>query len=338
MPDTQTVLDRAREAGVPPLLLSGSPWALRRDMLAQVMQAARFPDHAGGTIRVAAAAPERTMRGVATIPLTGVITPHGSFLDFLFGGGGGLVGFTELFDEAMASEEVNAIVIDVDSPGGLVDLVPETAQHIREARGQGKPIVAVADTLMASAAYWIAAQADEIVVTPSGYAGSIGVYRVHVDASGLNEQLGLKVTYVSAGEYKTEGNSDAPLSDEAEADWQQAVDDAYGLFVDDVAAGRGVTAATVLADYGQGRVMNAKRALSAGLVDRVDTYDTVIGKLLGASATVDTGIAAQLAEVQSALERAEAQIAELSASAVLDDETPVLSAEDRREIAAILAR
>jgi signal peptide peptidase SppA len=337
MPDLESVLDRAIAAGVPPLLLSGSPWALRRDMLSTVLQAARFPERAGA-MKVAAAAPERTMRGVATIPLTGVITPHGSWLDVLFGGGGGLVGFTELFDEAMASEEVNAIVIDVDSPGGLVDLVPETAQHIREARGQGKPIVAVADTLMASAAYWIAAQADEIVITPSGYAGSIGVYRVHVDASGLNEQLGLKVTYVSAGEYKTEGNSDEPLSDEAEADWQQAVDDAYGLFVDDVAAGRGVTAATVLADYGQGRVMNAKRALAAHLVDRVDTYDGVIGKLLGAPAPVDTGIAAQLAEVQSALERAEAQIAELSPSAVLDDETPVLSAEDRREIAAILAR
>lgn len=337
MPDAQTVLDRAAAAGVPPLLLSGSPWALRSDMIAQVMQAARFPDHAGGTIRVAAAAPERTMRGVATIPLTGVITPHGSFLDFLFGGGGGLVGFTELFDEAMASEEVNAIVIDVDSPGGLVDLVPETAQHIREARGQGKPIVAVADTLMASAAYWISAQADEIVITPSGYAGSIGVYRVHVDASGLNDQLGLKVTYVSAGEYKTEGNSDEPLSGEAEADWQQNVDDAYALFVDDVAAGRGLTAATVLAEYGQGRVMNAQRALSAGLVDRIDTYDGVIGKLLGASAPIDTGIAAQLAEVQAALGRAEAQIETLTAASEAD-ETPLLSAEDRREIAAILAR
>lgn len=338
MPDAQTVLDRAAAAGVPPLLLSGSPWALRSDMIAQVMQAARFPDHAGGTIRVAASAPERTMRGVATIPLTGVITPHGSFLDMLFGGGGGgLVGFTDLFDEAMASEEVNAIVIDVDSPGGLVDLVPETAQHIREARGQGKPIVAVADTLMASAAYWIGAQADEIVITPSGYAGSIGVYRVHVDASGLNEQLGLKVTYISAGEYKTEGNSDEPLSDEAEADWQQAVDDAYAAFVDDVAAGRGVTAATVLADYGQGRVMNAKRALSAGLVDRIDTYDGVIGKLLGAAAPVDSGIAAQLAEVQAALGRAEAQIETLTAASEADG-TPVLTAEDRREIAAILAR
>jgi hypothetical protein len=90
---------------------------------------------------------------VAVIPLTGLITARGSFLSMLFGGGGGLLDFRDSFREALNSPEVSAIVLDVDSPGGYVDLVPETAEEIYEARGE-KPIVAVANTMAASAAYW----------------------------------------------------------------------------------------------------------------------------------------------------------------------------------------
>lgn len=281
------VLTRAAEAGVPPLLLSGSPWAIRKDLLARVIEAARFPEaatFAASSARRTAA--EQPVRPVAVIPLTGIITPQGSFFDFLFGGApGGLLGFRAAFDEAMNSPDVEAIVIDVDSPGGLIDLVPETAQHVRDARGS-KPIVAIADTLMASAAYWIGAQADELVITPSGYAGSIGVYRMHIDESALNERIGIDVTYVHAGRYKVDGNPDEPLSDEALADWQQNVDDAYAAFVDDVAAGRGVSAQTVIDTYGEGRVLNARRALEAGLVDRIDTYEATVARLRSGT---DTG-------------------------------------------------
>jgi signal peptide peptidase SppA len=191
----------------------------------------------------------------------------------------GLVDFRDEFRAAVQSPDVGAIVLDVDSPGGLVDLVPETAAEIRDARGT-KPIVAVANTMAASGAYWIAAQADELVVTPSGSVGSIGVYMVHEDWSGFNEQQGIQPTYISAGEYKTEGNPDEPLSDEARADWQQEVDDLCAMFVADVAAGRGVTAQQVRDGYGKGRTLIADRALAAGMVDRVDTIETVIGALL----------------------------------------------------------
>jgi signal peptide peptidase SppA len=331
MPDD--LLARAAAAGVPPLLLSGSPWAIRQDMLATVMGAARFPERAGlalvgGNGRTA----EQPTRRVAVVPLTGVITPQGSFLDFLFGGSpGGLLGFRQAFDEAIADPEVEGIVIDVDSPGGLVDLVPETAQHVRESRG-AKPIVAVADTLMASAAYWIGSQADEVVITPSGYAGSVGVYRMHIDESGLNEQLGLKVTYVSAGKYKTDGNPDGPLSDSAQEDWQQAVDDVYTTFVDDVAAGRGTTAGQVIADYGEGRVLNARRAFTAGLVDRVETYEATIDRLLGASSasvSVPAEVEARLAALTADLERVNAEIAALQTPSDPDPPVAIWSLEER---------
>jgi signal peptide peptidase SppA len=301
------VLTRAAEAGVPPLLLSGSPWAIRKDLLARVVEAARFPEAASFAVNAAArrttTESDQPVGKVAVIPLTGIITPQGSFFDFLFGGApGGLVGFRAAFDEALHSPEVEAIVIDVDSPGGLIDLVPETAQHIRDARGS-KPIVAIADTLMASAAYWIGAQADELVITPSGYAGSIGVYRMHIDESALNEKIGIDVTYIHAGRYKVDGNPDEPLSDDARADWQQNVDDAYAAFVDDVAAGRGTTAENVISTNGEGRVLHARRALEAGLVDRVETYEATVSRLLGAGATSmsTAALAAQLERLQQAL-------------------------------------
>lgn len=272
----------AAKLGVPPLLLSGSPWALRPDLLGWVANAARFPEHAGPMAATRAAQPQA--RGVAVVPLSGILTPMGSFLSFLFGGApGGLQSFREALREAVNAAEVDSIVLDVDSPGGLVDLVPETAAEVRAARDV-KPIVAVADTQMNSAAYWIASQASEVVSTPSGAAGSIGVYRMHIDESGLNAKIGVNVSYVHAGEHKVEGNPDAPLSPEALAYWQSDIDDVYEMFVSDVAAGRRVSETTVLDSYGQGRMFNAKRALEAGLVDRIDTYDNVIGGLLGSVA------------------------------------------------------
>jgi signal peptide peptidase SppA len=227
----------------------------------------------GGRPRVAGA--------VQVISLRGLITPRPSLFSLLFGyGGGGLQSFREIFDEAVNDSDIGAIVIDIDSPGGRTDMVPETAAEILEARGS-KPIIAVCNTMAASAAYWLAAQADEVVVTPSGWAGSIGVFTLHNDWSGWNEQRGIVPTYISAGRYKTEGNPDEPLSAEARAAMQQTVDDFYGLFLNSVAEGRGVTADAVRNGYGEGRLLTAQRALAEGLVDSVETLDDVISRLLG---------------------------------------------------------
>jgi capsid assembly protease len=205
---------------------------------------------------------------------------------------------------------------------------------------------------MASAAYWIGAQADELVITPSGYAGSIGVYRMHIDESALNEKIGIDVTYVHAGRYKVDGNPDEPLSDDARADWQQNVDDAYAAFVDDVAAGRGVSAETVISSYGEGRVLNARRALDAGLVDRIDTYEGTVTRLLGSSdsALATSALATQIqAQIEaSGLLTAEQAREMLGLASTQDDDAaaqqlaeqvitePDLTADERAQIAALL--
>lgn len=217
--------------------------------------------------------------GVATVPLKGILMPAGDdFFSILFGLGGGLDAFRSQLDEAVADPQVEAIVIDVDSPGGMVDFIPETAAQVRAARDK-KPIVAVANTLCASAAYWLASQADEVSVTPSGEAGSIGVYRLHRDLSEAHAMRGITPTLISAGKYKVEGNPYEPLGEDARAQWQAEVDDYYRMFTADVAKGRGASQADVQAGYGEGRCLHAKQAVAAGIADRVETLSAVIKRV-----------------------------------------------------------
>lgn len=223
---------------------------------------------------------------VAVIPLHGAITPRMSLLSMLFGGSGGLESFGECFSDALDDDDVEAIVIDIDSPGGVIDLVPEMAAQILAARGS-KPIVAVANTMAASAAYWIASAADELVVTPSGQVGSIGVYTIHEDFSKMEQMMGISTTIISAGPFKTDGNPYEPLSRGALAAMQDQVDTLYGMFTDAVAAGRGVKAAGVRAGFGEGRLVLAGQALQLKMVDRVETLGQTIARLGGVPDEMD---------------------------------------------------
>ena len=225
--------------------------------------------------------PPAAAPGVAVVSLRGAISPRSSFLMALFGGGSGsLAQFVTDLSGAAADDEVKSIIIDIDSPGGIVDQVPETAAKMREIReASGKPIVAIANTMACSAAYWLASQADEVVVTPSGELGSIGVYSLHRDVSVAAEQAGIKHTLIHAGKYKVEGNPYEPLSDEALSAEQDVVDDYYGMFISDVATGRGVKAKDVREGYGEGRSLTAERAVKAGLADRVATLPDTVSRL-----------------------------------------------------------
>jgi signal peptide peptidase SppA len=176
---------------------------------------------------------------------------------------------------------VTAIVLDVDSPGGTVNGVSEAADAVFQARQQ-KPVVALANGYMASAAYWIASQATELSALPSllePSIGSIGVYTVHQDLSAALEKAGVKPTIISAGKYKTEGNPFEPLSDERRAILQASIDKAYAQFVAAVARGRGVDESIVRDGYGEGRALASADARRAGLVDRLATMDDTLARL-----------------------------------------------------------
>ena len=221
---------------------------------------------------------------VATIPLKGVLMPQVSLLAMLFGMGSSLNSFRSDLRQAAANPEISHIVLDIDSPGGLVDHIPEAAQEIRQAASK-KPVTAVANTLAASAAYWLGSQATDFSITPSGEAGSIGVYSVHKDMSEAHANAGINPTIISAGKRKTEGNPYEPLTKDAAEGIQEAVNDYYSMFTRDVARSRGVSTSDVRDGYGEGRTLTAKRAVDAGLADRVETLSSAVARAVKGEAT-----------------------------------------------------
>lgn len=237
-------------------------------------------EYCGVSEKKAATERVRTRNGaIAVLRLRGIISHHIEQVREISGPGGTSVeGFRGRFREALASDDVGSILIDVDSPGGAVDGVEELATEIRESRGT-KPIVAIANTLAASAAYWIASQADEFSVTPSGQVGSIGVFAAHENVSERLKEEGVEVTLIHAGKYKVEGNPFEPLSEEALGFFQSKVNETFEKFIDAVALGRGSAAAVVKSDFGEGRLIDSAKAVQAGMVDRVETFDQAVSRL-----------------------------------------------------------
>lgn len=218
-----------------------------------------------------------TVQGVAVVPVVGTIMQRGNVLSEMSGGVSTEV-LGQRLRELVANEQVQAIVLDIDSPGGSVFGVDELAAEIYSLRGQ-KPIVAVANSLMASAAYYIASSADQIVATPSALVGSIGVFTMHQDLSVALAQLGIDVTLITAGRFKTEGNTYEPLPTEARDAIQHRIDSYYDQFVAAVARGRSVSRAAVRGGMGEGRVLPATDALEAGLIDRIETLEQTVTRL-----------------------------------------------------------
>lgn len=255
-------------------------WAIRREAIPGLLGTIRA-DILSTVVTLEAgpyAMDVRTSGPVAVIRIAGTITYRDSGWASWFGTT--VERIKHQFRAALADDSITAIVFDVDSPGGVIDGVPELAAEIFKSRGR-KPIIAVSNTVMCSAAYWIACQADEIVVSPSSESGSIGVWTMHADVSKMLDMMGIDVTVIFAGEHKVDGHPWAPLSDEVRADIQKSVDDAHTEFLTAVAKARGTSASDVRKTYGQGRVYSAKDAVKIGLADRIATLDDVLTKLAG---------------------------------------------------------
>lgn len=213
---------------------------------------------------------------VAIVPMRGVIANRMNMMGNVSGGGG-------TSNEQLASQlrslrdddDVKAVIIDTDTPGGAVPGTEEAAEVIASFRGI-KPIVAQVNSTAASAGYWMISGADEIVVNPSGWVGSIGVMTAHENIRAALEKQGIEKTLISSGPFKTEANPFGPLSEEALAYRQAQCDAFYGMFVDRVAKGRNVTSATVRDGFGQGRMVLAKDAVALGMADRIGTMEETL--------------------------------------------------------------
>lgn len=306
-----------------------TPWAILHSKLLQLEEI--VARHANGEkldaeevqtrVHGSARPPERRVKNAAILPLFGTIFPRANLMTDM-SGATSAERFGAQFSALIADPDVSAIILDVDSPGGQVNGVQELADMIYSARGT-KPIIAVANHIMASAAYWIGSAADEIVVSPSGEVGSIGVFSVHQDISAALEKDGVKVSIIKEGKYKAEGNPYEPLNEEAREAIQASVGEFYQSFVGAVAQHRGVSFETVRDGFGEGRMVGAEKAVELGMADRVATLNEVIEGLFNQNVS---SVSAKAADVSG------------DGQAPIEQEMPQLLARERERLAVVIAK
>lgn len=261
------------------------PWSILperltvlQEIIARHISGEKLPPEEVQLVIHGAKRPDNRRAGnIAILPLFGTIFPRANLMTEVSGATSAEL-FGKQFDELVKDPEIGAIVLDVDSPGGQVTGVEELSRKIYEARGK-KPIVAVANHTMASAAYWIGTAADEVVITPSGDVGSIGAFAAHWDESKALEMEGLKLTLISEGKYKIEGNPYEPLSEEAHSAIRGMVREAYDMFVKAVARNRGKPVDEVRNGFGEGRVVGARQSIELGMADRIGTMEETVKQL-----------------------------------------------------------
>lgn len=251
--------------------------------------------------------------GVAVIPV------HGVLINRFPSSWGFVTGYDFIRRQTAEADEdpdVQVVAYDHHSPGGTVAGCPETYAAIRALRGR-KKTVAIVDSACYSAAYYLASAADQIVVTPSGGVGSIGVVAARWDMTKMAEEAGIKVTYIYAGKHKLDGNPMTEMSGDEKKRIKASVDSAYDGFVSAVAAGRGISEDAVRAT--EAACYDAEEALQAGLVNDIMTPDmalqaalaseedddmTVQGSPAQPAATVETVDTAVIAAQATTAERA----------------------------------
>lgn len=206
--------------------------------------------------------------GVAILPVSGPIFPYANLMTELSGASSCSVMSTDL-GMAVRSNEVGAILLLVDSPGGAVTGIADFARRVSDA-ARIKPVMAYVPGTCASAAYWIASQASEIAVESTAVIGSIGVVVAHSkqvrpDASGSIE---IEIVSANAPNKRPDVMEEAGL-----AEVRRTLDDLERIFISDVARGRKITSAQVIDKFGKGGVKVGMAAKIAGMVDRVQTFD-----------------------------------------------------------------
>jgi len=171
---------------------------------------------------------------------------------------------------AVEDKRIGTLVFIHSSPGGTVTGLPEASREIRAAR-ERKRVISFVAPLSASASYWLASQAHQVIAMPSANVGSVGVFMLHQDFSKALDSAGVRPTFITAktSPRKVDGNPFEPLGATAKADLQRSADAVGQQFIRAVAIGRGVDIGTVGRDFGQGRLLMSGDALRAGMIDQI---------------------------------------------------------------------
>lgn len=241
----------------------------------------------------------------AILKIDGAIQPKQDIFSFLLGSTTIDV-LTRDFNTLLEDNDVEHIILDIDSPGGVAFTIQEFANLVFNSRGI-KKISAISSTEMLSAAYWIGAACENIYIVDEVVAtGSIGVVTSHVDVSELEKMAGIKVTEITAGKKKRVAGNHAPLSSEGRLELESQVNHIYSVFTSDVAKFRGVNQETVLNSMADGQVFIGSMAIKAGLVDEVKSLKDVIASTSGSEQKAKTVPAPKVVSVPKPAPKVEA--------------------------------
>ena len=184
--------------------------------------------------------------------------------------------FAKEIRKARKDENIKAIVLRVNSPGGSILASDVIWREMSEAK-KVKPVIVSMGEVAASGGYYIAAPADTIVAQPNTITGSIGIFGILFNVQELvNDKLGVTTDVVSTGELSDFGNMARPLSEVERTIIQSSVEDGYETFISRVAEGRGMHPDSVR-KIASGRVWTGSQAKARGLVDVLGGLDTAIG-------------------------------------------------------------
>lgn len=235
------------------------------------------PDASRFTGQASASRTFRVDGGVAVISIIGSLVNRGAWIG-ANSGATSYEGISKQLTDAAADPKVKSIMLDLDSPGGEATGMFTLAAKVREVAAI-KPVIAVVNDMAASAAYGIASQCSEIVVSPTSIVGSIGVVLTHLDRSGEMEKRGVAATLIYAGAHKVDGHPFGALSDAVRADLQAEVGKFYDQFVGLVAQGRGDRLTEQAARATEARTFLGQEAIDKGLADRMASFEAVLASL-----------------------------------------------------------
>lgn len=219
-------------------------------------------------------------------------------------------GFCDSYEAILArvteacESDAAAVVLRVDSPGGLVSGCFGTANAVRaKCDAAGKPLLAFVSGAASSAAYAIVSQADRIVLGVGSTVGSVGIIDARVDATKQASMMGLQYAIITSGERKADGNPFVALSEEELTVRQENVDALAGVFFDLVAQHRPTTAEKIKAL--QARSLMGQAAVENGLADEVGTFEGLLALAAGEQKTLTQASAEEpMSAARKALEEA----------------------------------
>jgi signal peptide peptidase SppA len=254
-------------------MINGQPMAMRESELSLVTDA--IASNRFMLPRNRATGSRITDKGTAIVEIHGMLIDRAPIIGTT-GWMTAYEGIAEQCRRLRTNADVKAVVLDIDSPGGMVLGIKAAGEAI-EQLGKVKPVYAIAHNLAASAGYWLASAAQRISVTPDGEVGSIGVRAAFMNFAEALDRDGIVVTVLQAGITKTDMSSAIMTAPGAVAERQYSIDRAYDQFCAHVARRRSMTIDAVRAT--DARCFTGEAARSAGLVDRVETLEDMVERI-----------------------------------------------------------